>query len=105
MAKMTYHRAMSQDLQAISKALQNHYQLRFVLLVALEPKRQGLLELLLVLSGEVNPVREILRVEPVARRFSTTELEVAILPISQNQWENAAEPEVWEARFTGVVVS
>jgi hypothetical protein len=104
MTKMAYHRLMPQDLQAISRALQNHYQLRFVLLVALEPKRKGLLELLLVLSGEVNPVREILRVEPVARKFSNTALEVAILPISQHQWESASEPEVWEARFTGVVV-
>lgn len=102
---MAYHRFMPHNLQAISKALENHYQLRFVLLVALEPKHTGLCELLLILSGEVNPVREILRVESVARRFSTPELEVAILPISQSQWENASEPEIWEARFTGVVVS
>jgi hypothetical protein len=94
-----------ETLHAISKALRSHYQLRFVLLVALEPKRQGLSELLLVLSGEVNSVREILRVEPLARRFSMPELEVAILPISQTQWDSASEPEIWEARFTGVVVA
>jgi hypothetical protein len=93
-----------QILHAIRQALQTHYQTRFVLLVALEPKQPGLFELLLVLSGEVNPMREILRVEPVARRFSSPELEVAILPISQAQWDNASEPAVWEARFTGLVV-
>ena len=71
----------------------------------LEVQRAATLEVLLVLEGEVNQMREILRVEPVARLHSSPSLEIAVLPISRTVFERAEEPELWELRFTGSVIA
>lgn len=98
-----------EELQVVAEALRNHYKDRYHQLIALEqkeqaPKNPAQLELLLLLNGDVNPMREILRVEPVARRFSTDTLELSILPISREAFSAALEPELWEAHFTGTVI-
>jgi hypothetical protein len=88
-------------LRALARAVRDHYAARFEALILLERKDEQLLELLLVLRGDVNQMREILRVEPLARRFSTSVLEVAIFPVSKTDFDAALEPELWEAQFTG----
>jgi hypothetical protein len=93
-----------EGLNRVAEALRNHYKDRYHQLIALEQKDACQLELLLLLNNDVNPMREILRVEPVARRFSTDTLELAILPISRESFTAALEPELWEAHFTGTVV-
>jgi hypothetical protein len=91
-----------ETLHALTLALHSHYTQRLAELILLERKDEQLLELLVVLHGEVNQVREILRVEPVARRFSTATLEVAIFPVAKKDFDAALEPELWEAQFTGL---
>jgi hypothetical protein len=91
-------------LKPVAQALRNHYKDRYHQLIALEQKEANQLELLLLLNGDVNPMREILRVEPVARRFSSDILELSILPVSREAFTAALEPELWEAHFTGSVV-
>lgn len=91
-----------EQFRGVAKALRAHYGQRYGMLVLLETKHQGLLECLLVLEGEVNTIREILRVEPVARLHSSIHVELAILPISRRDWDAALEPEVWEAHWTGI---
>jgi hypothetical protein len=93
-----------EELKLVAGALRTHYKERYHRLIALEQKAADQLELLLLLNGEVNPMREILRVEPVARRFSTALFELSILPISREAFTAALEPELWEAHFTGTVV-
>jgi hypothetical protein len=90
-----------EQFRGVAKALRTHYGQRYGMLVLLETKHQGLLECLLVLEGEVNTIREVLRVEPVARLHSSIHVELAILPISRRDWDAALEPEVWEAHWTG----
>jgi hypothetical protein len=85
----------------LARGLRDHYGARFEALILLERKDEQLLELLLVLNGEVNQMREILRVEPLARRFSTSTLEVAVFPVAKADFDAALEPELWEAQFTG----
>ena len=92
-------------LQNLARGLKAHYKARFGELVLLEPKQEGLLELLLILEGEVNQVREILRVEPNARLASIESgCEVAVFSVSRAIFNAALEPELWEARFTGRVI-
>ncbi len=91
-----------EQLRGVASALRSHYGARFGLLVLLETKKPELLECLLVLEGEMNTVREILRVEPVARLHSTVHVELVILPVSRADWDAALEPEIWEAHWTGV---
>lgn len=95
----------AKDLRGILDALQLHYQQRFAFLVVLEAREADLVECLLVLNGEVNTVRELLRVEPISRRYSCAGTDIAILPISRSDWDLALEPEVWEAHWTGTVVN
>ncbi len=90
-----------EQFRGVARTLRAHYGLRYLMLVLLETKKQGLLECLLVLNGEVNTVREILRVEPVARLHSSLQVELAIFPISKKDWDDALEPEIWEAHWTG----
>ena len=92
------------ELLKLGALLKAHYGPRFARLILLEPKRPGQLELLLILHGEVNQMREILRVESLARRFSSATLEVAILPVSSASFDAAFEPELWEAQFTGTTL-
>jgi hypothetical protein len=87
--------------RGVASALRTYYGRRYLMLVLLEAKKSGLLECLLVLDGEVNIARELLRVEPVARLHSNLQLELAILPISKKIWDEALEPEIWEAHWTG----
>ena len=88
----------------VSAALRSHYGARFQSLIACPQERADQLELLLVLRDSVNQMRELLRVEPVALRFSTFELELSILPVSQAAFDAALEPSLWEAKFVGVVI-
>ena len=93
-------------LQKLARDLKSHYKTRFGELVLLEVKQTGLLELLLILEGEVNQLREILRVEPSARLASLElKLEVAVFPVARATFNAALEPELWETRFTGRVIA
>lgn len=101
---------MDADLKArlleVSGALRGHYGARYGSLIAMPQERADQLELLLVLRDlVVNQMRELLRVEPVALRFSTFELELSILPVSQAAFDAALEPSLWEAKFVGVVIN
>jgi hypothetical protein len=88
-------------LQRLARGLKAHYKARYGELLLLEVKQPSSLELMLVLEGEVNQVREILRVEPSARLASLESgLEIAVLPVSRATFNAALEPEVWEAKFT-----
>ena len=99
---------MTEDLKArlleVSAALRGHYGARFESLIAMPQQEADQLELLLVLRGSVNQMRELLRVEPVALRFSTKLLELSILPVAQVAFDAALEPELWEAKFVGIVI-
>ncbi len=99
---------MTEDLKArlleVGAALRGHYKTRYGSLIALPQSKADQLELLLVLIDPVNQMRELLRVEPVALRFSTVELELSILPVSQAAFDAALEPSLWEAKFVGVVI-
>ena len=99
---------MTEELRArlleVSAALRSHYGARFESLIAMPQAKADQLELLLVLQGSVNQMRELLRVESVALRFSTFELELSILPVSQTAFDAALEPSLWEAKFIGVVI-
>lgn len=99
---------MDADLKArlleVDAALRGHYGARYESLIAMPQTQAGQLELLLVLRDPVNQMRELLRVEPVALRFSTPLLELSILPVSQAAFDAALEPSLWEAKFVGVVI-
>lgn len=100
---------MTEELRArlleVSAALRSHYGARFESLIAMPQVKVDQLELLLVLRDPVvNQMRELLRVEPVALRFSTFQLELSILPVSQAAFDAALEPSLWEAKFIGVVI-
>ena len=99
---------MDADLKArlleVSVALRGHYGARYESLIAMPQQATDQLELLLVLQGSVNQMRELLRVEPIALRFSRFELELSILPVSQAAFDAALEPSLWEAKFVGVVI-
>jgi hypothetical protein len=98
---MVFDAKLENTLQNLARALKAHYKARFGELLLLEVKNPKLLELVLVLEGEVNQVREILRVEPNARLASfEAGLEIAVLPVSRASFDAALEPELWEARFT-----
>jgi hypothetical protein len=98
---MVFDANLENTLQNLARALKAHYKARFAELLLLEVKNPKLLELVLVLEGEVNQVREILRVEPNARLASLEAgLEIAVLPVSRALFDAALEPELWEARFT-----
>jgi len=89
----------------VSAALRSHYGARFESLIAMPQQQVDQLELLLVLrDAVVNQMRELLRVEPVALRFSTFQLELSILPVSQAAFDAALEPSLWETKFSGVVI-
>ena len=90
-----------EQFRGVAKALRAHYGQRYGMLVLLETRQQGLLECLLVLEGEVNTIREILRVEPVARLHSSVQVELAILPISRRNWDAALEPDRAFSETTG----
>jgi hypothetical protein len=90
----------------LARSLKSHYELRFGELLLLEVKNPGLLELVLILEGEINQVREILRVEPSARLASLKAgLEIAVLPVSRATFNASLEPELWEAKFTAREIS
>jgi hypothetical protein len=99
---------MDADLKArlleVSAALRGHYGARYESLIALPQPTAGELELLLILRDPVNQMRELLRVEPVALRFSTAQLELSILPVAQSDFDAALEPSLWEAKFVGIVI-
>ncbi len=100
---------METDLKArlleVNAALRGHYGARYESLIAMPQTQADQLELLLVLRDSVvNQMRELLRVEPVALRFSTPLLELSILPVSQAAFDAALEPSLWEAKFVGVVI-
>jgi hypothetical protein len=98
---MVFDPHLEMTLQGLARALKAHYQARFGELLLLEVKQAGLLELVLVLEGEVNQVREILRVEPSARLASLEAgMDVAVFPVSRETFNAALEPELWEAKFT-----
>ena len=102
---MALEAQLEDGLQNLARALKAHYKTRFGELVLLEVKQEGVLELLLILEGEVNQVREILRVEPNARLASIDSgCEVGVFPVSRAIFNAALEPELWEARFTGRVI-
>lgn len=101
--------SMNADLKArlleVNAVLRKYYGARYQSLIAMPQQQAGQLELLLVLRDSiVNQMRELLRVEPVALRFSTLELELSILPVSQGAFDAALEPSLWEAKFVGVVI-
>jgi hypothetical protein len=102
---MVFDAQLERTLQKLAQALKVHYKAKFSELLLLELKQPGFLELVLVLEGEVNQVREILRVEPSAR-LATIEagIEIAVLPVSRETFNAALEPELWEARFTARVI-
>ena len=91
-------------LKRMASDLHAHYGTRYGELILCAPRASGTLEVLLVLEGEVNQMREILRVEPVALQYSSPSLEIAVLPVSRDVFERADEPELWELRFTGTVI-
>ncbi len=97
---MVFDAKLEVALGHLARGLKSHYQARFGELLLLEVKNPNLLELVLVLNGEVNQVREILRVEPNARLASLEAgLEIAVLPVSRALFDAALEPELWEAKF------
>jgi hypothetical protein len=103
---MQFDAKLEDVLQKLARDLRAHYKARFGELVLLEVKRAGVLELLLILEGEVNQVREILRVEPNARLASLAlNLEVAVFPVARATFDAALEPELWEAKFTARVIN
>ncbi len=102
---MVFDAKLEAVLGNLARALKVHYQARFGELLLLEVKSQNVLELILVLEGEVNQVREILRVEPNARLASIeAEVEVAVYPVARETFNAALEPELWEAKFTARVI-
>jgi hypothetical protein len=98
---MVFDAKLEAALGHLARGLKSHYKARFGELLLLEVKNPDLLELVLVLEGGVNQVREILRVEPNARLASLKAgLEIAVLPVSRASFDAAFEPELWEAKFT-----
>ena len=98
---MVFDAKLEATLGHLARGLKSHYKALFGELLLLEVKNPKLLELILVLEGEVNQVREILRVEPNARLASKEAgLEIAVLPVSRAMFDAALEPELWEAKFT-----
>jgi hypothetical protein len=98
---MVFDAKLEGALGNLARGLKSHYKARFGELLLLEVKNPSLLELLLILEGEVNQVREILRVEPNARLASSEAgVEIAVLPVSRAFFDAALKPELWEARFT-----
>jgi hypothetical protein len=98
---MVFDAKLERILQNLASGLKAHFKGRFGELWLLELENTNLLELILVLEGEVNQVREILRVEPNARLASLEAgVEIAVLPISRASFDAALEPELWEAKFT-----
>jgi hypothetical protein len=92
-------------LKSLATDLRAHYGVRYGELILCAPRReQYTLEVMLVLEGEVNQMREILRTEPAARKHSNPDLEIAVLPVSRDVFDRALEPELWELRFTGSVI-
>jgi hypothetical protein len=103
---MVFDAKLEGVLGRLARSLKSHYKARFGELLLLEVKNPNLLELMLVLEGEVNQVREILRVEPNARLASLEAgLEIAVLPVSRALFDAALEPELWEAKFTARVIN
>ncbi len=103
---MVFDAKLENALQNLARALRAHYKARFGKLLLIEVKNPNLLELVLVLEGEVNQVREILRVEPSARLASLEAgFEIAVLPVSRASFDLALEPELWEAKFTAQNIS
>lgn len=102
---MATYAKLERVLQQLVLDLKLHYKARFGSLILLEIKQENMLELLLILEGEVNQVREILRVEPNALRASREAgVEISVLPVAREIFDAALEPELWEVRFTGRVV-
>lgn len=98
---MVFDTKLEGVLQRLAVSLKSHFKARFGELLLLEGKSPNLLELLLILEGEVNQVREILRVEPSARLASMEAgFEIAVLPVSRASFDAALEAELWEAKFT-----
>lgn len=98
---MVFDAKLEGVLQRLAGSLKSHYKARFGELILLEIKNPDLLELVLVLEGEVNQFREILRVEPSARLASLeAKLEIAVFPVSRDVYSASLEPELWEAKFT-----
>jgi hypothetical protein len=92
-------------LKRLASDLRAHYGARYGELILCAPRvGQRTLEVMLVLEGNVNQMREILRTEPAARKHSTPDLEIAVLPVSRDVFDQALEPELWELRFTGSVI-
>jgi hypothetical protein len=93
------------SLKRLASDLRAHYGARYGELILCSPRgEQRTLEVMLVLEGEVNQMREILRTEPAARKHSNPDLEIAVLPVSRDVFDRALEPELWELRFTGSVI-
>ncbi len=98
---MVFDAKLEGVLQGLARSLKSHYKSRFGELILLEIQNPDLLELVLVLEGEVNQFREILRVEPSARLASLEAgVEIAVLPVCRASFDAAFEPELWEAKFT-----
>ncbi len=96
-------------LKSLASDLQAHYGARYGELILCAPTSSmggdgRTLEVMLVLEGAVNQMREILRTEPAARKHSNPDLEIAVLPVSRDVFDSAMEPELWELRFTGSVI-
>jgi hypothetical protein len=91
-------------LRPVLEALRSHYGARFSSLVALPQSKSELLEVLVVIHDPMNTMRELLRVEPVARRYSSTDLELSLLPVAKSVFDAALEPGLWEAHVAGVVI-
>jgi hypothetical protein len=93
-------------LKSLASDLRAHYGARYGELILCAPRGDGrTLEVMLVLEGHVNQMREILRTEPAARKHSKPDLEIAVLPVSRDVFNSALEPELWELRFTGSVIN
>ncbi len=102
---MIFDAKLEATLGHLARSLKAHCKARFGELLLLEVQNPKLLELILVLEGEVNQVREILRVEPNTRLASLKAgVEIAVLPVSRAMFDAALEPELWEAKFTARVI-
>ncbi len=98
---MVFDAKLEGVLQRLAGSLKTHYKSRFGELLLLEVRESDLLELILVLEGQVNQVRESLRVEPSARLASVEAgVEVAVYAVARETFNAALEPELWEAKFT-----
>jgi hypothetical protein len=95
---------LQSTLHPVLEALRAHYGERFAMLIAMPQQADHLLEVVLVVHDPMNTMRELLRVEPVARRFSNATLEISILPVAKSVYDAALEPGLWEAHVAGIVI-